>query len=315
LAAVPVLQPFRFGVAAHAVASAERWRDLARRAEDLGYATLILPDHLNPQLAPIPGLLAAALQTTTLRVAVQVLDVDHRNPVVAAKEVATLDLLSGGRCDWGMGAGWLHADYEATGIPFDPPGVRLSRLVEAVAVMKGLFAGGPVDHQGRHYTVRGAVGDPQPVQRPHPPLLVGGSRPRLLRFAGREADIVSISPSWDSRRIMGAEPSLTVEAAMDLQVGWIRDGAGDRFDRVELSHVAMPVEVTDDPGAAFERIAPNVGLTPDEARRSPHVLAGPVGAICDALVARRERWGLSNIVVPVGALEPFAPVVARLAGT
>ena len=155
---------FRFGVAAHAVASAQRWRALARQTEDLGYATLLLPDHANPQLAPIPGLLAAALCTTTLRVGTQVLDNDNRNPVIAAKEVASIDLLTDGRFDWGMGAGWLTSDYEATGIAFEPPKVRLERLMEAVTVMRSLFAGGPVDFDGEHYTVRGAVGDPRPVR-------------------------------------------------------------------------------------------------------------------------------------------------------
>lgn len=305
---------FRFGLAAHEASSAQRWREEARRAEDLGYATLLLPDHANPQLAPMLGLLDAALHTTTLRVGTQVLDNDHRNPVIAAKEVATIDLLSGGRFDWGMGAGWLTSDYEATGIPFDRPGLRLERLMEAVTVMRGVLAGGPLDHTGAHYTVKGAVGSPLPVQRPHPPLLIGGSRERLLRFAGREADIVSISPSWDSRSILGGSPSIDVEGSMDRQIGWIREAAGERFDRIELSHVAMPVEITDHPAAAFERIGPNVGLTPAQAAVSPHVLAGSVEAICETLLARRERWGLSNIVVPIRALESFAPVVARLAG-
>ena len=305
---------FRFGVAAHAVASAQRWRDLARQTEDLGYATLLLPDHANPQLAPIPGLLAAALCTTTLRVGTQVLDNDNRNPVIAAKEVASIDLLTDGRFDWGMGAGWLTSDYEATGIAFEPPKVRLERLMEAVTVMRGLFAGGPVDFDGEHYTVRGALGDPRPVQSPHPPLLLGGSRRRLLSYAGREADIVSISPSWESRRILGADPTIGVEESMERQIGWIREAAGTRFGEIELSLTVMPVEVTETPGAAFERIAPNLGLTPEQARVSPHLLVGSVSEICDALLARRERWGLSNIVVPVGALARFAPVVARLAG-
>lgn len=312
----------RFGVAAHSAPGAAAWRDLARKVEDLGFATLLLPDHANPQLAPIAGLTAAAGATTTLRVGTQVLCNDLRNPVVTAKEMATLDLLSDGRADWGMGAGWLTSDYDATGIPFDPPGTRVGRLIEAVHLIRALFSGEPVDHDGAHYRVHGIAGSPAPVQRPHPPLLVGGSHERLLRFAGAEADIVSISPSWSSRQFGPYPASIGVEESMDRQVGWVRsaaDGAGGRFERVELSLTVMPVAVTEGGAegraAAAERIAPNVGLTPEQVLVSPHVLVGGIDQICDTVLARRDRWGLSNWVVPIGALDAFAPVVARLAGS
>jgi probable F420-dependent oxidoreductase len=310
-----VSRPVRFGVAAHAVADAAAWRALARRVEDLGYATLLLPDHTNPQLAPVPGLVAAAAATTTLRVGTQVLCNDLRNPVVTAKEVATLDLLSEGRTDWGMGAGWLTTDYEASGVPFDPPGVRLRRLRESVTLMRALFAGEPVDHDGEFYRAHGLRGSPQPVQRPHPPLLVGGSRERLLRWAGAEADIVSFSPSWDARQIGPYPPTITVEEGMDRQAAWVAEGvarSGRAADDVELSLTAMPVIVTGDLADGHAKAGAAHRISPDEAARAPYVLVGPVEHIADTIRARHERWGLSNWVIPVGAVDAFAPVVQRV---
>lgn len=313
----PGPRPFRFATNPHAAGSGAAWRDLARRVEDLGYSALYLPDHVNPQLAPIAGLVAAAAATTTLRVGTQVLNNDMRHPSTAAKEVATLDLLSDGRAEWGMGAGWLTVDYEVTGTPLDPPATRLARLEEAIGLMRELFAGDPVDHDGAHYRVTGIAGSPRPVQRPHPPLLVGGSRPRLLRLAGREADIVSISPSWASRTILGRPPTIDVGSSMARQVGWVRDAAAaaGRPGPPELSVTAFPVRITDRPAEVLAEVAPHVGLTPEQAAVSPHLLVGPVDAVCEQLLERRERFGLSHVVVPAGAVDAFAPVVARLAGT
>jgi len=313
-----IKRAIRFGVAAHAVLDGGSWRTLARKVEDQGYGTLLLPDHTNPQLAPVPGLVAAAAATTTLRVGTQVLCNDLRNPVIAAKEIATLDLLSEGRADWGMGAGWLPSDYEGSGVRFDPPGVRISRLKESIGVMKALFAGEPVDHDGEHYSVHGVSGTPKPVQRPHPPLLIGAAQRRMLRYAGTVADIVSISPAWESRQIGPYPPSVTVEEGMDRQVGWISEGAasqGRSLDDLELSLVVIPASVTDDPDRVLDQAAVANGVTTDEARRSAHILVGSVEQIADTILERRDRWGLSNWVIPVEAADAFAPVVARISGT
>jgi probable F420-dependent oxidoreductase len=308
------LRPFRFGVNPHGAPTASAWRDLARKAEDLGYAALYVPDHVNPQLAPTAALVAAAGATTTLRLGVQVMNNDMRHPVVAAKEVASLDVLSDGRAEWGMGAGWHPTDYEGLGAPMDPARVRVERLAEAIGVMRSLFGGDPVDHAGAHYAVRLAAGTPRPRQRPHPPLLVGAAHRRMLQLAGREADTVSISPAWDSRTFAGRPPSIDVEASLARQVGWVRDAAGERADALELSVTVMPARVTDRPLEAATEVAPHVGLTPEQALASPHVLVGPVDALCEELAARRERVGISHVVVPPGAIDAFAPVVARLAG-
>jgi alkanesulfonate monooxygenase SsuD/methylene tetrahydromethanopterin reductase-like flavin-dependent oxidoreductase (luciferase family) len=193
--------------------------------------------------------------------------------------------------------------------------VRVDRLIESVSLMKALFTGEPVHHAGEHYRLDLERPDPVPVQRPHPPLLIGGAQRRMLTFAGREADIVSISPGLAARAFGVYEASMTVEENTDRQLEWVRAGAGDRFDEVELSVVAMPARVTDKPREAAAQIAPNLGLTPDEVLRSVHVLLGSVGEICETLQARRERWGISNVVVPWQFADAFAPVIARLAGT
>ena len=298
----------------HGADDAAAWTAVAREAEDLGYATLLVPDHVNPQLAPFGALALAASATTTLRIGTQVLNNEFRDPVITAKELATLDLISDGRLDWGMGAGWLPVDFAATGGEA-PPGERVDRLIEAVGLMKELFAGASVRHDGAHYRVEIDGATPAPVQRPHPPLLIGGAQQRLLTFAGRAADIVSISPGFAARRFGEFPPAMSVEENTDRQVAWVRAGAGGRFDEVELSVVAMPAKVTERPADDADQVGPNLGLTGAEALRSVHVLLGSVEQICDTLHARRERWGISNVVVPWRFARSFAPVVARLAGT
>jgi len=313
-----VSRPIRFGVAAHAVDGADTWRNLAVKVEGQGYATLLLPDHTNPQFAPIPALVAAAAVTTTLRVGTQVLCNDLRNPVITAKEVATIDVLTGGRFDWGMGAGWLPSDYDGSGIPFDPPGVRIRRLAESVELMKALFSGEEVDHRGRFYRASGLRGTPAPVQRPHPPLLVGAAQRRLLTWAGSVADIVSVAPSWESRRIGDMPASVSIEEGMDRQISWVAEGArsgGRDLSSIELSVTAMPVTVTDGRPATlddFGRAGAPHGISPEDAVHAPYLLVGSVGQIADAIIERHERWGVANWVVPVEVADAFAPVVARV---
>lgn len=315
-------RPFRFGVATHGARNGREWRDLARRVEGQGYATLLISDHANPQFAPIPALAFAAAATDTIRLGTQVLCNDFRNPVLLAKEVATLDVLSDGRFDWGMGAGWLPSDYEATGISFDPPGERVGRMIESVDIMRRLFGGETVDHSGRFYETKGAICSPPPLQSPHPRLLIGGADKRMMRFAGSMADIVSISPGFAARSFGDFPASMGVEEYKDRQIGWVREGAGERFSSVELSITVLPVRVLPDDGCgeavvrqAAEEIGPTQGVTTDEALVSPHVLIGSVGQICDTLLERRERWGLSNWVFPSGLADSLALVVARLTGT
>jgi len=286
----------------------------ARRVEELGYATLCVPDHFDDQLAPIPALMAAAAATSTLRVGTLVLDNDYRHPLLTAKEAATVDALSGGRFELGMGAGWMRSDYAQSGIAWDPPGVRIDRLDEGLAVVKGLFAGGKFSFAGRHYTVTGHPGTPHPVQRPHPPILIGGGGRRILTLAGREADIVSVNFDLRSGSI-GTHLGETATAEITAErLRWVGEAAGDRFDDIELSHTAYLSMVTADREAVAGGLGAGFGLDARQVLDMPNFLIGTVGEIADELERRRDELGFSYIVVGGECFEAMAPVVERLAG-
>jgi probable F420-dependent oxidoreductase len=306
-------RPFRFGVTAQHAGSGDHWRSFARKVEDLGLSTLLVPDHFNDQLAPIPAITAAAEATTRLRVGTLVLDNDYKHPVVVAKELATVDLLSGGRVEWGMGAGWFTPDYEQSGLAMDPPRVRVDRLDESITVMKHLFGDGVTQHVGEHYRVTGLSGTPTPVQRPHPPLLIGGAGDRVLGIAARRANIVGIAPSMTTNAIFGDHRELPVAAA-DRQIARVRAAGGDRYGRLELTMVTSAFSVTDRRDEVLQQIAGSMQLAPDDIAASPHHLIGSVDEICDALEERRARWDVSYWVIPAPFLDAAAPVVERLAG-
>lgn len=307
---------FRFGVTALTAQSERDFRDKVHRIEDLGYSTMFMADHFaDTQLAPMVATAVAAGATTTLRIGHLVLGNDYKHPVVTAKEAATLDLLSGGRLELGLGAGWMIADYEQLGLPYDTAGTRIARLEEAVAVVKGSFAGEPFDFTGEHYTITGYAGKPSPVQRPHPPLVMGGGGPRMLRLAGREADVVGINPNLRAG-VIGADAVMSATADLTAQkVGWVREGAGDRFADLELQIRYYVAAITDDPLGLASALAPGFGIDPHDALTLGVVLAGTVDEVCDLLVQRREEWGVSYCVFGEDAYAAFAPVVARLAGT
>jgi probable F420-dependent oxidoreductase len=310
-----VARPFRFGVQVSDVADGAAWREKARRVEALGYSTLFMPDHfVDTRLAPMVGLAMAAEATQRLRVGALVFDNDYKHPAILAKETATIDLLSDGRTELGIGAGWQQSDYDALGLPYDAPGTRIARLAEALAVVKGCWADGPFDFHGEHYTITAYDANPKPLQRPRPPILVGGGGRKLLILAGREADIVGINPNLRAGRLDPEQAADTLAAQTDRKVGWIREGAGDRFEELELQIRYFFAAVTDDRRALAEAAAPSFGLTADDALESGVALLGTVDEICDALVARRERWGVSYVVIGDDLFEAFAPVVARLAG-
>ena len=306
------MHPFRFGIQCRGPADGAGWRDLARRVEDLGWSTLTIADHFDDALAPIPALMAAADATTTLRVGSMVLANDYRHPVVLAKEAATLDLLTGGRFDLGIGAGWMTTDYEAAGVPLDRPGLRIERLAEALAVLRGLWSDEPCTFAGDHYRVSGLDGGPKPATPGGPPIVIGGGGRRVLTLAGREADVVGINVNLaagviDRQAFWNGTPETT-----DEKLGWVREGAGDRDPEVHVRvHLTM---VTDDRDGIVEQLAGGFGLTPDQARATPHALVGDVSQICDQLEERRERWGISYLGLSADQLEPFAPIIARLAG-
>ena len=310
-------RPFRFGVQTKAATSRSEWVELVRKIEDRGYSTVTMPDHFDDQLAPAVALMAAADATEVLRIGALVWCNDYRHPVVFAKEAATLDLLSEGRLELGIGAGWMTTDYSQAGLDHDRAGVRIDRMLESIDVLRGLFADGSFSYAGKHYTIENLEGLPKPYQKPHPPFLIGGGGPRMLRLAGEVADIVGINPNLASGAI-NADLAVDVTAErFDEKVGWVREGAGDRFDQLELQLRTFIVAVTDDRTGFAEAFtgAGGFDLTVEQALASPLALVGTPAQIADDLRARRERFGFNYVVVGADEYEAFAPVVAELAGT
>jgi probable F420-dependent oxidoreductase len=308
-------RPFRFGAQVSNARSRAGWVDLARKVEDLGYSTLCMPDHFDDQLDPAPALMAAADATTTLRVGTLVLDNDFRHPVVLAKQAATLDLLTEGRLELGLGAGWLRSDYEASGIPFDTAGTRIDRFEEGLTVMKGLFAGEAFSFTGKHYTVTNLVGTPAPVQRPHPPIVIGAGAKRMLGVAARHAGIVNVnfdlSPGAVSPEVGASGTAEATAAKIDV----LRQAAGDRFDDLELGTTVFFAAVTDDREPMAEGVGGAFGVPGDVVLQVPHVVFGTVDQIVEDLQRRREQFGFSYIVFGGGSYQAMAPIVAKLAGT
>jgi probable F420-dependent oxidoreductase len=288
------------------------WRDRARAAEGLGYSALYVTDHFDPQFGPLVALTVAAEATETLHVGTLVLNNDLRNPVVLAQEIASLGLAAEGRIEVGLGAGWLRTDYEETGIDYDAAGVRVDRLAESLTILKSLWRDGETTFEGAHYTVRGARCDPRPESPPR--LIVGGGGRRVLTVAATQADIVGVNTSLASGEKGGDMASQASFDHYDRCLGWVREAAGDRFDSLELQIVAFLVNVVGSRRAAA-RTASMLGFPGEEALDLPIVLLGTEDELCERLTERRERWGFSNVVVPGEAMEAFAPVVARLAGT
>lgn len=308
------MPPLRFAVQSAKAASARAWRQRARQLEDLGYSTLYVPDHLGDEWGPLVAMTVAAEATRTLRVGSLVFDNDYRHPVVLAKEIATLDLCSEGRVEVGLGAGWQRSDYEEAGLAYDRPGERVDRLAEGLAVMKALWSTGSATVEGSYYRVRGAHGEPRPFSAPWPTLVVGGGSRRVLSLAAAEADVVGVNPSLVTGRVGPDVAASALPERYRERLGWIRQAAGDRFAHLELQCLTFVAHVGPDASERIESMAPLFGLSPDAAAQIPLILAGTVDQVCDAILARREEYGLSYWVVHDAEVETFAPVVARLAG-
>jgi probable F420-dependent oxidoreductase len=322
------VRPFRFGLQAFEGSSAAEWYETVRRTEDLGYSTLFSSDHyFGPgaisdatghrpvDLAPLTAIAMAAARTTTLRVGCRVFACDFHHPVVLAKEMATLDLLSEGRLEVGLGAGWVRDEYDGLGLPMERPGVRIAKLAEYVDVMRAHWSGEQIDLHGEHVHVSGFAGLPAPVQRPGPPIMIGGGAPKILGLAGALADIVSINFNNASGTLGSASVMSSGAEETTRKVGWIRDGARDRFGDVEIEIGAYFVAVGAEAGAQLATMADRFGVTPQEFGSHPHALFGTVDQIRDTLVERRERYGASYVTIAQRYMDEFAPVVAALAGT
>ncbi len=306
---------FRFGIQTSFAESAEAWSAKAKKIEDLGFSSLFIPDHFNEQFAPIPALMAAADATSTLRLGTMVLDNDYRHPLVLAKEIATLDILSGGRVELGLGAGWMRSDYEQAGIPYDRPGVRIRRFEEGLQVIKGMFADGPFSFSGEFYNITDHDALPKPVQKPHIPILVGGGGKRVLSIAARNADIVGVNFSMAEGEVNPMATATGTAEATREKVAWIREAAGERLAEIEMNVTVFVCLVTDDREGMAERVAGGFGFGPDEVKATPHALIGTVDQIAEDLEHRRDEFGFSYVVLSGDVFEAMAPVVKRLAGT
>jgi probable F420-dependent oxidoreductase len=295
--------------------TAAEWVDTAKKAEDLGYSALLMPDHFGDQLSPVPALATAAAVTDTLRVGSLVFANDFRHPAVLAKETATLDLLSDGRLEVGLGAGWMTEDYTWTGIEHDRAGVRIDRMIEGIEVLRGLWGDDAFSFDGDHYTISEMNGLPKPVQPGGPPIIVGGGAKRVLSTAARLADIVGVNPNVGEGKV-GPEAIASMSAdATDEKLGWVRAAAGDRFDDIEISILKFVTIVTDDRDTVAGKVGGAMGMDAATLLASPHTMVGSAEQIADELVEQRERWQGSYVTVQADVFEAFAPVVAALAGT
>jgi probable F420-dependent oxidoreductase len=306
-------RPIRFATQSGSAPGGDEWLARAKRLEAIGYATLSMPDHMvGGAWSNLPALGAAAAVTTKLRLGNLVLDNDFRNPVVLARELATLDVISNGRVEIGLGAGWFDRDYQSTGIPMNRGRVRVERLGEAVALMKRLFTEDEVSFAGRYYTTERSECRPKPVQRPHPPFLIAAGGPRILELAGREADIIAVIPYGAGARPTSAD-DVTFDAAR-AQIDPIRVAAGDRFGAIELSQF-LDVTLTDDREATIRERSEKAKSDPEILRRSIYAGIGTLDQVREQIRENRRRLGITYFCLRGPHVEELAGVVRDLSGT
>ena len=307
-------RPFRFGIQASSTPTGKEWVELARKTESLGYGALTMPDHFTDQLAPLPALTAAAMATSTLRIGALVWDNDYKHPVVLAKELATMDLLSDGRLEIGIGAGWMATDYEQSGMVYDKPGVRIDRFLEGLEIIKRAMTGEKFSFTGAHYKITDYVSAPLPVQRPCPPILIGGGGPRVLKLAAQLADIVGINPSMKDGTVNAETITHMTADAVAEKIKIVQTAASSRMQDIELNIRTFLVNIRDSADEAINGTANMLKVDPKMVADSPFALMGPPAKIAEDLIARRERWGLSYIIVGGEDVNSFAPVIKILAG-
>lgn len=307
------MRPFRFAIHTGRLDPPDDWTAFVQRVEALGYDALYLTDHLGRQLSPIAAMAAAAAATRRLRIGSYVFANDLRHPLLLAREAASIDHLSGGRLELGLGAGWMRSDYRQLGMAYDPPPRRIDRLQEALGLVKRLLSGETVTHEGPHYRLGRARVWPRPVQRPHPPIMLGGGGPRLLRLAAREAQIVGLAPQMTA----SGRPMLRLatDDALERRIAVVRRAAGERFASLELNAFVAGAGIVGGPQPISASLAAWLkSAGPAAVGGSPYVLYGTVAQLRESLLRRRERTGLSAYGLPAASMEAFAPLVEALAG-
>jgi probable F420-dependent oxidoreductase len=311
----------RFGVVVGAP-DRDGYVGAVRHAEDLGYNVVLCSDHLElagkhfSHFAPIPALTAAAMVTDSVRIGTSVLNQDLRHPAVLAREAASLDVLSSGRLELGLGAGWAEVEYRMAGIPFTDAASRTRRFTEYVKVVKGVMQEPEFSFEGEFFQISAMPGEPVPIQKPHPPVMIGAIGPKMLALAAREADIVSIN------MLKAPHPG---EATLAERVEWIREAAGERFAGLELQ---LPIAATlpsNRSPAATVQDAVDSGSDPflsmlaskfdlDSLADSPMVLTGTPEQMAEKLAGLRERLGIDAVMIPMPQMEALAPAIRHLTG-
>jgi probable F420-dependent oxidoreductase len=306
------VHPFRFAVQQASAGSGEEWAALARRAESLGYDLLVMTDHLGQQLSPFAALAAAAAATKRLRIGAFVFANDYRHPLMLAREAATLDVLSAGRFEMGMGAGWMTSDYRGLGATYDPPPQRIDRLEEAIPLVKRLLTGETVTYHGDHYQMDRASAGVPTVQRPRPPLAIGGGGPRILKLAAREAEIVGLTTGFDAK----GRPIFrqATEKATAEKIAVIKEAAGDRFDQLEINLWVGWAGLVGSGNSVWGSARAAALGAATAVYGSPYVVYGTLGALRDRLLRRRDQLGISYYTFPSRSMETMAPLVDALAG-
>ena len=322
-------RPFRFAVQAFSSPTKKEWVDLARKVEDSGFSTLHVADHyLGPgsriegtghrvqAMALIPALTAAAMSTTTLRIGSRMACTSYHLPTILTKEMATIDVLSEGRLEIGLGAGWLVNEYEGMGIPFEPAGRRIQLMRETAEFMLMAYSSdAEVDYHGEFFESSGYVAVPRPVQQPHPPLMIGGGAPKVLGIAGELADIASVNFNNSSGVVGAGSISSSTQDETRKKIQWIRDGAGERFDQIELEIATYFIAIEGRSQITAEAVSKRTGLEGDDLTTFPHSAVGSVDQVCEELIRRREEYGFSYITFGDAHLDAVLPIVERLAGT
>ncbi len=312
------MHPFRFGIINEQMKAPTEWIQHVQQIESLGFSTFLIRDHFVPdffgdQYAPLSALMMAASSTTTLRVGTMVIGNDYRHPAILAKEIATINAFSGGRFEFGIGAGWLKSEYEQAGMTYDRNGVRVSRLHEAIAVYKGLLGDEPFSFEGDYYQIDGLNITPKSS---HIPLMIGGGKPRMLRLAGREADIVGLLTTSVSSGVVELDPSERFAEAVHEKLSRVREGAGNRYHQLELSLIPSII-ITDDRTAEAKRLIERnqwQGVTVEQVLAMPAVFIGTVDEIVNDMITRRVEYGFSYYVFSDNELDVVTPIVSKLAG-
>jgi len=307
--------PFRFGIQVSTL-PAQNWQQFVQRIEAMGYSSIFLPDHFGEQWDPTTTLAAVAAVTERLRVGSLVYDIDYRHPVVFAKAAATLHVLSGGRHEFGIGAGWMQTDYVEAGIPYDRPGIRIGRLEEGLQIIRSMWDNERTSFEGEHYTIRDIRATTIP-DGTRPPILIGGGGKRVLSLAGRQADIVGINPSMVEGRITAETAADSTLERVCEKVGWVRSAAeeeGRDPDAIEFNSLTFVTTITDDPGDIRNALASGSGMTAEQVADCPLFLTGSPSEIRDRLQKRREEAGISYVVIQGGEealLENFAKEIVQ----